>query len=225
MKKICILALMASGLSVSSVYADDNKVQNDPLSPVGYWVQYDEDNDAGKGMPQGVIQAYTADDGTLSMKIVVPLMNINPDGNPVMPMINCDKCGKGSKNGFSYNYTDPKTNFLQGLVFAGNMSKTNGTGSSTTGDKYEGGGVLNPNDGKTYNSLAQVTDGGKILFARASMSWFGKDAHWKRIDEATYEAVKAKCGLTADNVYPYQDAQGKLSDADLYKQCSNYDFK
>ncbi len=229
MKKIKLLSLLAIfGISSTAVYAADIQ-SGDPLSPVGYWVQYDEDNDAGKGMPEGIIQAYFAKNGTLEMKIVVPLMQVNnKTGQPGAPMIHCDVCGKGSINGFSYDYTSPSDNLVQGLAFAGNMQKQPGTDGAGKGFEYDKGGVLNPNDGKTYNSKAQPVDGGETLFARAykGSGWYsvGKDAHWKRIDEATYEKVKKECGLTDDGVYPYQAKDGSIKNNDLYKKCTNYPF-
>ena len=229
-KTIGTMALL--GLSTTTMYAAETNTASDSLSPVGYWVQFDEDDDAGKGRPEGIIQSYLANDGTLSMKIVVPLMEVSDKGKKINPpMINCSECGKGSKNGFEYNYTDPKTNFVQGLIFSGNIQKIAGTKESGKSDVYDRGGVLNPNDGKTYSSMVQVQDNGDTLFARAYLgpdwnSWrsAGKNAHWKRINEATYESVKAECGLTAENVYPYQSADKSIKDQNLYKKCTNYPF-
>jgi len=229
MKKICILALMAGGLSLSTVYADDSKVQNNPLSPVGYWVQYDEDSDAGKGMANGILQSYIADDGTVGVKIVVPLMIVDRNSGKVRaPLVNCEICGKGSINGFTFNYTDSKDNFLQGLQFAGHNTIVANSNTAHTGYVYDNGGVLNPNDGKVYNGKIQVRDDGETMFARAykGSGWatVGKDAHWKRIDKAAYEKAKAECGLTVDNVYPYQTKDGTITNNDLYKKCTNYSF-
>ena len=117
---------------------------------------------------------------------------------------------------------------MQGLVFSSNNQKMPNTSTSTTSAVYDNGGVLNPLDGKTYSSKVQVQDDGKTMFARAykGSGWLsvGKDAHWKRITKQQYQEVKAKCGLTKNGVYPYEDMSGKVVNEKLFKQCYNYDF-
>lgn len=218
-----MLALAGFG---TSIYATEASKASANLYE-GYWVQFDEDKDAGRGKVQGIIHseisAKDSDYGkkdTLQMSIVVPIMKVDLKGNITAPDVRFEKGGdikavSGDKNGFKYDYSSDKSNFTEGLVFSGNLQKqSDGT--------YDNGGVLNPNDGKTYNAKATIADGGKTLDVRAYMGWFGKDAHWKKITPEQYEAVKEKCGLTADNVYPYQnnskDAEAK------FKACYNYDF-
>ena len=100
MKKTKILSLIALGALASSMsYAEDNAKVNtkDNLSPEGYWVQFDEDPDAGRGMPEGIIHTYFAKDskygkkGTLQMEIAVPLMSVNSAGKPAKPKATCYK--------------------------------------------------------------------------------------------------------------------------------------
>ncbi|QLE78508.1 DUF2147 domain-containing protein [Francisella sp. Scap27] len=226
MKKTKIVALLTlAGFSGSLYAAEATEASANPYE--GYWVQFDEDKDSGRGKVQGVIHTYLATNdthgkkGTLEMNIAVPIMKINSSGEIVPADIRFQKGGavkavKGEINGFKYDYTSNKTNFTQGLVFSGNLQKV--------GAGYDKGGVLNPNDGKTYSANAIIADGGKTLDVRAYYGWFGKDAHWKKITPEQYEAVKEKCGLTADNLYPYQDEDGKLKDSKLFKECYNYDF-
>lgn len=225
------MAVLASASTVAMSAPADAQTQ-DSLSPVGYWVQFDEDNDPGRGFVQGVVHSYfaTNDDfakeGTLQMQIVVPIMNIK--NNQITPAkINCDVCGTGHINGFRYNYKN-KVALLDGLVFAGNMTPQPGTKKAGEGLEYDNGGVLNPNDGKTYNSKAQVQDNGKTLFARAykGTGWYaiGKDAHWKRISEDQYEIFNKKCGLnTKTEMYPYQNPDKSINKAE-FKECYSYDF-
>jgi len=228
MKKTKLISMLALAGFTTSIYAAEaSKASANPYE--GYWVQFDEDKDAGRGKVQGVIKSEIATKdsdygkkGTLQMNIVVPIMKVNASGSVVPPVVRFQKGGdvksvSGSINGFKYDYSSDKSNFLQGLVFSGNLQKQ----SDGTFDK---GGVLNPNDGKTYSANAKVVDGGKGLDVRAYYGWFGKDAHWKKITPEQYEAVKAKCGLTADNVYPYQDKSGKLTNQKLFEECYNYDF-
>ena len=225
MKKTKLLTVLALAGFTTSIYAAE-AAQTDNNPYTGYWVQFDEDKDAGKGFVQGVIHTYMAKNdehgkkGTLQMEIAVPIMKVDAKGNIVAPDVRFQKGGdiktvSGSINGFKYDYSSDKSNLTQGLVFSGNLQKQ-------SDGSYDNGGVLNPNDGKTYSAKAKVADGGKTLDVRAYYGWFGKDAHWKKITPEQYETVKEKCGLTADNVYPYQnnskDAEAK------FKECYSYDF-
>jgi len=227
MKKTKLITMIALAGFGTSVYAADAEKDNgNPAA--GYWVQFDEDKDAGRGKIQGIIHSEIAakdsdfgKKGTLQMKIAVPIMKV--DGGKITPPdVRFQKGGEiksvsGSINGFKYDYSSDKSNFTQGLVFSGNLQK------QSTGF-YDKGGVLNPNDGKTYSANAKVVDGGKGLDVRAYYGWFGKDAHWKKITEEQFNTVKEKCGLTADNVYPYQDKKGNLTNQKLFEECYNYDF-
>ncbi|MDE4986456.1 hypothetical protein NAI35_11195, partial [Francisella tularensis subsp. holarctica] len=64
MKKSKILVSIASavfGAAGTSFAAEaDKSSSTDKLSPEGYWVQFDEDNDVGRGMPHGIIHTYFA---------------------------------------------------------------------------------------------------------------------------------------------------------------------
>ena len=225
MKKSKLIAMLALAGFGTSVYAAD-EAQSDNNPYTGYWVQFDEDKDAGRGKVQGVIHTYFAKNdehgkkGTLEMAIAVPIMKIDPKGNITPPDVRFQEGGEiksvsDAINGFKYDYSSDKSNFTQGLVFSGNLQKQSDGG-------YDKGGVLNPNDGKTYSAKAKIADGGKTLDVRAYYGWFGKDAHWKKITPEQYEAVKEKCGLNADNMYSYQD---NSKDAEAkFKACYNYDF-
>ena len=108
MRKVKILAIAGlacvSTISISKPIISSDK-SLDVMSPVGYWVQFDEDDDAGNGFVQGVVQAHfskktgSSKNGALEMKIVVPIMNVI-DGKMSPPKINCTVCGVGEINGF-----------------------------------------------------------------------------------------------------------------------------
>ncbi|WP_442902193.1 DUF2147 domain-containing protein [Francisella sp. 19X1-34] len=208
-------------------YAADNAnvdTKNN-LSPEGYWVQFDEDPDAGRGMPEGIIHTYFAKDskygkkGTLQMEIAVPLMTVDASsGKPSKPKATCYDCSNGSYNGFNYK---GKNAPLQNFVFAGNMQEQKGTAQPPAkGSKYDNGGVINPNDGKIYAASAQVQDNGKTMYSKAAYIVWGKElgskaAHWQRISKADYEKVEADCGVTATGQYINKDKK-------VTSQCTNY---
>ncbi|WP_150466390.1 DUF2147 domain-containing protein [Francisella sp. SYW-9] len=227
MNKTKILSLIALGaLGTSMSYAADNAKADskDNLSPEGYWVQFDEDPDAGRGMPEGIIHTYFAKDskygkkGTLQMEIAVPLMSVNSAGKPAKPKATCNNCSNGSYNGFNYK---GKNAPLQDFIFAGNMQEKKGTAQPPTkSSMYDNGGVINPNDGKIYAASAQVQDNGKVMYSKAAYIVWGKElgskaAHWQRITKADYEKVKKDCGVTADGQYTNKDKK-------VTSQCTNY---
>ncbi|OEZ33715.1 hypothetical protein AS144_00445 [Francisella endosymbiont of Amblyomma maculatum] len=228
MKKSKILvsiAIAVFGTTAMSFAADANRFSStDKLSPEGYWVQFDEDNDAGRGMPEGIIHTYFAKSdkygkkGTLQMEIVVPLMYVDSSGKLTKPRATCYNCSNGSYNGFNYM---SKNAPLEGFVFAGNMQPEAGTAvANQKSDVYKNGGVINPNDGKVYASEAQVQDSGDTMFVKAAYIFCGKElgsksAHWKRIIKADYEKVKTDCGVTADGQYTNSDTK-------VTSLCTNY---
>ncbi|GAB4222479.1 MAG: DUF2147 domain-containing protein [Francisella sp.] len=219
---ITIAFFGATTLSFAEESVNEKAKHN--LSPEGYWVQFDEDKDAGRGMPQGIVHTYFAKDdkygkkGTLQMEIAVPLMYVDSSGKPSKPRSTCYNCSNGSYNGFNYK---GKNAPLQGLVFAGNMQPQPGTAvANQKSEIYKNGGVINPNDGKVYASEAQVQDGGKTMFAKASYIVWGKElgsksAHWQRITKEDYEKIKADCGVTADGQYVNKDPK-------ITSKCINY---
>lgn len=221
------------------MYAADNKPNK--LSPEGYWVQFDEDNDAGKGKVQAVVHSYFTKNeehgkkGTLELEIAVPIMQI--EQNKIVPSAtHCDICGSGEVDGFKYDYKNSNSNFMQGLIFAGNSQPQKGSSEkSSDSEMYDEGGVLNPKDGKTYNSQAQIQDNGETMFVRAykgsssGFFSFGKKAHWKRISKQKYLEFKKKCGYDSsdkDSVKhaPFVNSEGKLVNKKLFEECCNYDF-
>lgn len=232
MKKTKLITMLALAGFTTSIYAADAE-KDGGSNYAGYWVQFDEDKDAGRGKIQGIIHSeVSAKDsdfgkkGALQMILAVPIMKVDSKGKIVPNVVRFQKGGdvksvSGSINGFKYDYSSEKSNLLQGLVFSGNLQKqSDGT--------FDNGGVMNPNDGNTYNASAKIEDSGKGLDVRAykGSGWAsaGKNAHWKKITEEQFNAVKEKCGLTADNVYPYEDKDGKLTNQTLFEECYNYDL-
>jgi uncharacterized protein (DUF2147 family) len=224
-KNLALIFLAAFNLIAISYAVDINKADvKSNLSPVGYWIQFDEDNDAGRGRPDGVIHTYFAKNdeygkkGTLQMQIVVPLMQVNSACKLTKPQLRCNNCHNGSYNGFKYK---SKNALLEGLVFAGNMQEKKATGKYPQKSPiYANGGVINPNDGKAYASEAQVQDNGKTMYAKASYIFWGKELgsktrHWQRITKVDYEKIKADCGVLANGQYINKDKE-------ITSKCINY---
>ena len=56
------------------------------------------------------------------------------------------------------------------------------TGLRKAGENvYDGGEVLDPNNGKVYNARVTVIDGGKKLEMRGSILFFGRTQTWLRV--------------------------------------------
>ena len=122
-------------------------------SPVGKWKTIDDKT----GQPKGVVE-ITESNGVLTGKIVGRFPKPGDPANPV-----CDKC-EGAKKG------QP----IVGLVFLEGLKKN--------GDEYEGGTILDPEEGKVYSSKAKLIDGGKKLEVRGflGVSLIGRSQTWVR---------------------------------------------
>lgn len=212
MFKKSILIFFAICISVLG-YSFDKK-----LKANGYWLQKDEKSNANTS----VIYAYDNEDGNLNAKVFVPLSNTDK-GKVYAPIIYCKKCGKGNAYGHKYDYSSGKEKY-QGIEFVWDVKKSGKGFDSNKGEVYEDGSVLNPHDGKYYHVKAQTIENGKRVYVRAFWGWLGKDEYWERISKLEAEKIRKKCGLTKDNVYPYENKDGKVVDQKLFKECSTRDF-
>lgn len=191
---------------------------NQKLEADGYWLQKDKDT----GTNVSVIHAYTNKQGTLNAEVFVPLSNV--DNNKVhAPIIYCKNCGKGNAYGHKYDYSSGNDKY-QGLEFVWDVKKKDNSQSGNKGFEYTNGSVLNPHDGKYYHVKAQTIEDGKRIYVRAFWGWLGKDEYWERITKSQAKKIKNKCGLTKDNVYPYEGKDGNVIDQKLWKECSTQDF-
>ncbi len=211
-KKITFLIF---GLSiVMSGYARFDKTNAN-----GYWLQKDEATNTNVG----VIHAYTNDHGSLNARMFVPLANV--DGGKVHPpIIYCKNCGKGDAYGHKYDYSSGSDTY-QGLEFVWDIKKSGSADKPHgKGPVYTEGSVLNPHDGKYYHVKAQTIEDGDKVYVRAFWGYLGKDEYWQRIPKSQANKIKWECGLTKENIYPYQDKSGNIVDQKLWKECSTRDF-
>ncbi|MGO4379268.1 DUF2147 domain-containing protein [Pseudoduganella sp. RAF53_2] len=122
-------------------------------TPVGLWKNIDDVS----GKPKALIR-ITEDNGVLQGKIEKLFRTPEEDQNPV-----CDKCSDARKN-------QP----ILGMTML--------TGLKKDGDEYNGGEILDPNNGKVYRSKLKVADGGKKLEVRGyiGVPLLGRSQTWVR---------------------------------------------
>ncbi|MCU6501032.1 DUF2147 domain-containing protein [Rugamonas sp. A1-17] len=125
----------------------------DDSSPVGLWKNIDDVS----GKPKALIR-ITDNNGVLQGKIEQLFRAPTEDQNP-----KCEKCEDARKN-------QP----VVGLVIM--------TGLKKDGDEYNGGEILDPDNGKVYRSKMHLTDGGKKLSVRGyiGVPMLGRSQVWVR---------------------------------------------
>lgn len=127
----------------------------DDSSPVGVWKNIDDVS----GKPKALIR-ITETNGALQGKIEQLFREPNDEQNP-----KCDKC-EGAR----------KDQPIVGMVILSGLKKD--------GDEYNGGEILDPNNGKVYKSKMHLTDKGKKLNVRGyiGMPMLGRSQVWVRQD-------------------------------------------
>lgn len=122
-------------------------------SPVGLWKNIDDES----GKPKALIR-ITESNGVLSGKIEKLFREPGEEPNP-----KCDKCEGAQKN-------QP----VLGMTIL--------TGMRRDGDEYDGGKILDPNNGKVYNSKLELIDSGKKLSVRGyiGIPLLGRSQTWIR---------------------------------------------
>lgn len=125
----------------------------DNSSPAGLWKNVDDVT----GKPRALIR-ITESNGTLQGKIEKVFPAPNESQNP-----KCEKCEGANKDA-------P----VIGLVILSGLKKD--------GDEYTGGQILDPDNGKTYRSKVQLSDGGKKLNVRGyiGVPMLGRSQAWVR---------------------------------------------
>ena len=122
-------------------------------SPVGLWKNIDDET----GKPKALIR-ITESNGVLSGKIEKLFKQPGEDQNP-----KCDKCEGALKD-------QP----VLGMTILTNMKRD--------GDEYDGGNILDPNNGKVYKSTLELKDSGKKLSVRGyiGIPLLGRSQVWLR---------------------------------------------
>jgi uncharacterized protein (DUF2147 family) len=128
-------------------------VHADDSSPVGLWKNIDDTS----GKPKALIR-ITESNGVLQGKLEKLFRGADQDPNP-----KCEKCEGANKD-------LP----ILGLTFMWGLKKD--------GEEYNGGEILDPDNGKVYKSKLQLADGGKKLQVRGyiGMPMFGRSQTWLR---------------------------------------------
>lgn len=125
----------------------------DDTSPVGLWKNIDDVS----GKPKALIR-ITESNGMLQGQIEKLFRGPTEDQNP-----KCEKC-EGAR----------KDQPVIGLVIMNGLKKD--------GDEYNGGEILDPDNGKVYRSKIHLTDGGKKLSVRGyiGVPMLGRSQTWVR---------------------------------------------
>ncbi len=122
-------------------------------SPVGLWKNIDDVS----GKPKALIR-ITEDKGVLSGKVEKLFRGPEQDQHPL-----CTKCEGANKD-------QP----ILGMVILNGMKKD--------GDEYNGGTIIDPNNGKQYRSKMTLEDGAKKLNVRGyiGVPMLGRTQTWLR---------------------------------------------
>ena len=135
----------------------------DLTSPAGLWQAVDDDTK----QPTGWF-LITNHDGVFSG--IIAKMFLKPGENP---NITCDKCTD-----------DRKDHPWLGLEIIRGMKQEEA-------DKYAGGNILDPRDGKVYHATMKVTPDGQTLVVRGylGIELLGKNQYWTRLPDSAYSML------------------------------------
>jgi uncharacterized protein (DUF2147 family) len=138
-------------------------VAADLSSPVGLWQAIDDSTKQPTGW--FIISNH---DGVYSGIIAKMFMKPGEAPNPV-----CDKC------------TDDRQNHpWLGLEIIRDMKQEDP-------DKYGGGNILDPRDGKVYHATLKLAPDGQTLVVRGylGIELLGKNTYWTRLPDSAYSAL------------------------------------
>jgi len=122
-------------------------------SPVGTWQTIDDHT----GQPKALVQISQDANGTLSGKVI---KGLNPNDQPDKRCTACTDARKGQP--------------ILGMTIISDMKKD--------GDNWDGGQILDPENGKLYKCKMHVEDGGQKLVVRGyiGVSLLGRSQTWIR---------------------------------------------
>lgn len=122
-------------------------------SPVGIWQTVDDHT----GQPKALVQIVEDGSGTLSGKVI---KGLGPNDEPGR---RCTACTDARKD-----------QLILGMTIIDGMKKTDGG--------WDGGHILDPENGKTYRCKMHLEDGGQKLVVRGyiGISLLGRSQTWNR---------------------------------------------
>jgi uncharacterized protein (DUF2147 family) len=126
-------------------------------TPVGVWQTIDDHTH----QPKALVQITQHDDGTLNGKVI---KGLNPNDSPDRRCTECTDERKDQK--------------ILGMTIIKDMKKD--------GDSWDGGRILDPENGKIYRCEMHLEDGGQKLVVRGyiGVSLFGRSQTWIRQNDA-----------------------------------------
>ncbi len=133
-----------------------NIYAQDMSSPIGNWKTIDDVT----GKPKSIIHLYANSDQTLSGRVVKIFPKPGEDQNKI-----CEPC-KGSKHNQK----------IVGMVVLEGMKQN--------GEKWQGGQILDPKNGKTYRCTLRVIGNGSKLEVHGyiGIPAFGRTQVWERVN-------------------------------------------
>jgi len=145
-------SLAAAALCVSLI-AHAQAQDTSTTSPVGTWQTIDDHT----GQPKALVQITEQADGTLSGKVI---KGLEPNDDPTR---RCTEC------------TDARKDQLM-------LGMTIIDGVKQDGANWDGGHILDPENGKIYRCKMHVEDGGKTLVVRGYIGFalLGRSQTWPR---------------------------------------------
>jgi Uncharacterized protein conserved in bacteria (DUF2147) len=161
-KSVLAKSVLALG-ALLPLFAAGPAAPADLTSPVGLWQGIDDDTK----QPSGWF-LISNHDGVYSG--IIARMFMKPGENP---NITCDKC------------TDDRANHpWLGLEIIRDMKQEEP-------DKYGGGNILDPRDGKIYHATMKLTPDGQTLVVRGylGIELLGKNTYWTRLPDSAYSML------------------------------------
>ncbi|MDI9332767.1 MAG: DUF2147 domain-containing protein [Cytophagales bacterium] len=126
------------------------------MTPVGTWHTVDDET----GKPSGEIRISAKANGELAGSVVKSLLPSNENVEPL-----CTKCADDRKD-------QPKI----GMEIIRGAKQTDGT------HKWEGGTIIDPNNGKVYKLRLMPIEGGAKLQVRGYIGPFFRTQTWNRVN-------------------------------------------
>jgi uncharacterized protein (DUF2147 family) len=155
-------AILLTVAALISLAGSVHGLKADP-SPVGLWQAVDDDTK----QPTGWF-LITEQDGVYTGVIAKMFLKPGEDPNVV-----CDQC-KDDR----HNHPWLGLELIRGM-------------QQESADKYSGGTILDPRDGKTYHATMKMTPDGQTLVVRGylGVELLGRNQYWTRLPDSAYSML------------------------------------